>query len=65
MVVQANMPMTEWWIFYFFRKEKEGMISESCRSLCTALDSRKHAQVCLREDMSWCVYMYALPLDMF
>ncbi len=38
--------------FLFLRKEKEGMISESCRSLCTALDSRKHAQVCLREDMS-------------
>lgn len=42
--------------FYFFRKEKEGMMSESCRSLCTALDSRKHTQVWLREDMSGCVH---------
>ncbi len=47
--------------FYFFRKEKEGMMSESCRSLCTALDSRKHTQVWLREDMSGCVHVCIAP----
>lgn len=66
MVVQAKHADDRMMDFYFFRKEKEGMMSESCRSLCAiALDLHKHTQVWLREDMSGCMCMCASPLDMF